>query len=117
MDFREDEFDVFEKGDFMETIRNVEINQLHDFKNHPFKVEVMAVIEERIRQAAREEARQEANKEVLSMVGSMLAAMQANKGAISIIQQQADTDDNTDSDDDFYDDVIAQSALNWMEKD
>ena len=23
-----------------ETIRNVEINQLHDFKNHPFKVEV-----------------------------------------------------------------------------
>ncbi len=101
----------------METIRNVEINQLHDFKNHPFKVEVMAVIEERIRQAAREEARQEANKEVMSMVGSMLAAMQANKGAISIIQQQADTEDNTDSDDDFYDDVIAQSTLNWMEKD
>ena len=28
MDFRIDEFDVFEKGDFMETIRNVEINQL-----------------------------------------------------------------------------------------
>ena len=26
------------------------------------------------------------------MVGSMLAAMQANKDAISIIQQQADTD-------------------------
>ena len=39
-DFREDQFDVFEKGDLMETIRNVEINQLHDFKNHPFKVEV-----------------------------------------------------------------------------
>ena len=51
------------------------------------------------------------------MVGSMLAAMQANKDAISIIQQQADTDDNADSDADFYDDVIAQSALNWMEKD
>ena len=32
--------------------------------------EEMAVIEERIRQAAREEARQEANKEVMSMVGS-----------------------------------------------
>ena len=31
---------MFEKGDFMETIRNVEINQLHDFKNHPFKVDV-----------------------------------------------------------------------------
>ena len=31
---------MFEKGDIMETIRNVEINQLHDFKNHPFKVEV-----------------------------------------------------------------------------
>ena len=74
--------------------------------------EEMAVIEERIRQEAREEARQEANKEVMSMVGSMLAAMQANKGAISIIQQQADTDDNADSEDDFYDDVIAQSALN-----
>ncbi|WP_306779862.1 hypothetical protein [Agathobacter rectalis] len=27
MDFRIDEFDVFEKGDFMETIRNVEINE------------------------------------------------------------------------------------------
>lgn len=51
------------------------------------------------------------------MVGSMLAAMQANKDAISIIQQQADTDDNADSDADFYDDVIAQSAWNWMEKD
>lgn len=61
--------------------------------------------------------REEANKEVMSMVGSMLAAMQANKDAISIIQQQADTDDNADSDADFYDDVIVQSALNWMEKD
>ena len=54
---------------------------------------------------------------ILRMVGSMLAAMQANKDAISIIQQQADTDDNADSDDDFYDDVISQSAWNWMEKD
>ena len=54
---------------------------------------------------------------ILRMIGSMLAAMQANKDAISIIQQQADTDDNADSEDDFYDDVIAQSALNWMEKD
>ena len=45
----------------------------------------------------------------------MVVAM--NKDAISIIQQQADTDDNADSEDDFYDDVIAQSALNWMEKD
>ena len=35
------------------------------------------------------------------MVGSMLAAMQANKSAKFIIQQQADTDDNADSDDDF----------------
>ena len=38
---------------------------------------------------------------ILRMVGSMLAAMQANKSAILIIQQQADTDDNADSDDDF----------------
>ena len=50
-------------------------------------------------------------------IETRITVMQANKGAISIIQQQADTDDNTDSDDDFYDDVIAQSALNWMEKD
>ena len=35
----------------------------------------------------------------------MVVAM--NRDAISIIQQQADTDDNADSDDDFYDDVIA----------
>ena len=34
---------------------------------------------------------------ILRMVGSMLA----NKSAILIIQQQADTDDNADSDDDF----------------
>ena len=44
--------------------------------------------------------------------GSMLA----NKSAILIIQQQADTDDNADSDDDFMM-TIAQSSLNWMEKD
>lgn len=37
---------------------------------------------------------------ILRMVGSMLATMQANKSAILIIQQ-ADTDDNADSDDDF----------------
>ena len=41
------------------------------------------------------------SKRILSMVGSMLAAMQANKSAILIIQQQADTDGNADSDDDF----------------
>lgn len=34
---------------------------------------------------------------ILRMVGIMLA----NKSAILIIQQQADTDDNADSDDDF----------------
>ena len=53
---------------------------------------------------------------ILRMIGSMLAAMQANKSAKSIIQQQADTDDNADSDDDFMM-TIAQSSLNWMEKD
>lgn len=45
---------------------------------------------------------------IFRMVGSMLAAMQANKSAKSIIQQQADTDDNADSDDDFMM-TIAQS--------
>lgn len=34
-------------------------------------------------------------------IETRITAMQANKGAISIIQQQADTDDNADSDDDF----------------
>lgn len=34
---------------------------------------------------------------ILRMVGNMLA----NKSAILIIQQQADTDDNADSDEDF----------------
>ena len=34
---------------------------------------------------------------ILRMVGNMLA----NKSATLIIQQQADTDDNADSDDDF----------------
>lgn len=34
-----------------------------------------------------------------------------------MIQQQADTDDNTDTDDEIYDDVIVQRALDWMEKD
>lgn len=48
---------------------------------------------------------------ILRMVGSMLA----NKSAILIIQQQADTDDNADSDDDFMM-TIAQSALNGMQK-
>ena len=33
-----------------------------------------------------------------------------------MIQQQPDTDDNAESDDEFYDDVIAQSALNCMEE-
>ena len=77
------------------------LTELKEKKEPQFiSTEEMAVIEERIRQEAREKARQEANKD-----------------AISIIQQQADTDDNADSDDDFYDDVIVQSALNWMEKD
>lgn len=31
---------MFEKGDIIETIRNVDVNRLHDFKNHPFKVEM-----------------------------------------------------------------------------
>ena len=76
------------------------LTELKEKKEPQFiSTEEMAVIEERIRQEAREKARQEANKD-----------------AISIIQQQADTDDNADSDDDFYDDVIVQSALNWMEK-
>lgn len=84
-------------------------------------IEEMSAIEERIiqetREEARQEARQEANKEVMNMVGSLLAAMQANNGRMPIIQQQADTDDNLNSDDESFDDVIVQRALDWMEKD
>ena len=93
---------MFEKGNIMETIRNVDVNRLHDFKNHPFKVEMNTelcelmrsiekegvlvpllvrtnpygdgyeVISGHRRKAAKEEARQEANKEVMTMVGSQL---------------------------------------------
>ena len=46
-----------------------------------------------------------------------LTAMQANNGRMPIIQQQADTDDNLNSDDESFDDVIVQRALDWMGKD
>ena len=45
---------MFEKGDIMETIRNVEINQLHDFRNHPFKVEVNTELCELMRSIEKE---------------------------------------------------------------
>ena len=45
---------------------------------------------------------------ILRMVGSMLA----NKSAILIIQQQADTDDNADSDDDFMMTLLHRS--HWI---
>ena len=54
MDFRIDEFDVFEKGDIMETIRNVDVNRLHDFKNHPFKVEMNTELCELMRSIEKE---------------------------------------------------------------
>ena len=38
----------------METIRNVEINQLHDFKNHLFKVEVNTELCELIKSIEKE---------------------------------------------------------------
>ena len=54
MDFRIDEFDVFEKGDIMETIRNVDVNRLHDFKNHPFKVDMNTELCELMRSIEKE---------------------------------------------------------------
>lgn len=33
-----------------------------------------------------------------------------------MVQLQTSTDFNTDSGDELYDDVITQSALNWMKK-
>ena len=45
---------MFEKGDIMETIRNVDINRLHDFKNHPFKVEMNTELCELMRSIEKE---------------------------------------------------------------
>ena len=94
MDFRIDEFDVFEKGDFMETILNVEINEQ--------AYEMLDVIMNHYM-----------NNHKLDNPDSTIEMWKLREQA----KMQADTDDNADSDDDFYDDVIAQSALNWMEKD
>lgn len=45
---------MFEKGDLMETIRNVDVNRLHDFKNHPFKVEMNTELCELMRSIEKE---------------------------------------------------------------
>lgn len=45
---------MFEKGDVMETIRNVDVNRLHDFKNHPFKVEMNTELCELMRSIEKE---------------------------------------------------------------
>ena len=45
---------MFEKGDIMETIRNVGVNRLHDFKNHPFKVEMNTELCELMRSIEKE---------------------------------------------------------------
>ena len=37
---------MFEKEDIMETIRDVDINSLHDFKNYPFKEEMNTELSE-----------------------------------------------------------------------
>lgn len=89
MDFRIDEFDVFEKGDFMETILNVEINEQ--------AYEMLDVI-----------MNQYMNNHKPDNPDSTIEMWKLREQA----KMQADTDDNADSDADFYDDVIAQSALN-----
>lgn len=38
----------------METIRNVDVNRLHDFKNHPFKVEMNTELCELMRSIEKE---------------------------------------------------------------
>lgn len=45
---------MFEKGDIMETIRNVDVNRLHDFENHPFKVEMNTELCELMRSIEKE---------------------------------------------------------------
>ena len=45
---------MFEKGDIMETIRYVDVNRLHDFKNHPFKVEMNTELCELMRSIEKE---------------------------------------------------------------
>lgn len=45
---------MFEKGDIMETIRNVDVNRLHDFKNYPFKIEMNTELCELMRSIEKE---------------------------------------------------------------
>ena len=45
---------MFKKGDIIETIRNVDVNRLHDFKNHPFKVEMNTELCELMRSIEKE---------------------------------------------------------------
>lgn len=45
---------MFKKGDIMEKIRNVDVNRLHDFKNHPFKVEMNTELCELMRSIEKE---------------------------------------------------------------
>ncbi len=43
-----------EKGDISETIRNVDVNRLHDFINHPFKIEMNTELCELMRSTEKE---------------------------------------------------------------
>ena len=127
---------MFEKGDFMETIRNVEINQLHDFKNHPFKVEVNTELCELMKSIEKEGVLVPLlvrtnpygdGYEVISGHRRKEAAIWAGETKVPVVIRELDVimnqymnnhkSGNADSDDNFYDDVIAQSALTWMEKD
>ena len=45
---------MFEKGDIMKTIRNVDVNRLHDIKKHPFKVEMNTELCELMRSIEKE---------------------------------------------------------------
>ena len=45
---------MLEKGDIMETVWNVDVNRLHYFKNHPFKVEMNTELCELMRSIEKE---------------------------------------------------------------
>nr|WP_288626837.1 hypothetical protein [uncultured Roseburia sp.] len=47
----------------METIRNVDVNRLHDFKNHPFKVEMNTELCELMRSIEKEAEERVAGKD------------------------------------------------------
>ena len=107
-----------------------------DFRNHPFKVEVNTELCELMKSIEKEGVLVPLlvrtnpygeGYEVISGHRRKEAAIWAGETKIPVVIRELDVimnqymnnhkSGNADSDDNFYDDVIAQSALTWMEKD